>query len=84
MFRGGSAADPALGQCAPDPCQASREARQTNWDRLGSGLRNYPVMEVKLSGDVYAGTFGRGIYQVPAARADPRQAGARTVRDARR
>ena len=41
---------------------------QKNWARLGSGLPNCPVLDVKLSGDrktIYAATFGRGIYKMP-------------------
>src|SRR5215469_13214879 len=40
-----------------------------NWARLGSGLPNAPVLDLKLSSDgstIFAATFGRGIYQIPA------------------
>jgi hypothetical protein len=40
-----------------------------NWARLGSGLPNAPVFDLKFTGDgntIYAATFGRGIYQIPA------------------
>jgi hypothetical protein len=39
-----------------------------NWARLGTGLPNAPVLDLKLTGDgnaLYAATFGRGIYQIP-------------------
>ena len=39
-----------------------------NWARLGAGLPNAPVFDLKLTGDgnvLYAATFGRGIYQIP-------------------
>ena len=39
-----------------------------SWTRLGTGLPNAAVMDLKLTGDgqtIYAGTFGRGIYQIP-------------------
>ena len=39
-----------------------------NWARLGTGLPNAPVLDLKLTGDgntIYAATFGRGIYQIP-------------------
>jgi photosystem II stability/assembly factor-like uncharacterized protein len=42
---------------------------QKNWARLGSDLPNCPILDVKLSGDgstIFAATFGRGIYQMPA------------------
>jgi photosystem II stability/assembly factor-like uncharacterized protein len=42
--------------------------RKNNWARLGTGLPNAAVMDLKLSGDgktIYAATFGRGIYQMP-------------------
>jgi photosystem II stability/assembly factor-like uncharacterized protein len=41
---------------------------QRNWARLGTGLPNAAVMDLKLTGDgktIYAATFGRGIYQIP-------------------
>jgi photosystem II stability/assembly factor-like uncharacterized protein len=39
-----------------------------SWGRLGTGLPNAPVFDLKLTGDgktIYAATFGRGIYQIP-------------------
>ncbi|MBO0773926.1 MAG: hypothetical protein J2P35_20945, partial [Actinobacteria bacterium] len=42
---------------------------QKNWSRLGTGLPNAAILDLKLSGDgktIYAATFGRGIYQIPA------------------
>jgi hypothetical protein len=45
-----------------------RKNGQKNWARLGSGLPDAPVFDVKLSGDgktIYGATFGRGIYQIP-------------------
>ena len=39
-----------------------------SWARLGSGLPDAPVFDLKLTGDgktIYAATFGRGIYQIP-------------------
>ena len=44
-------------------------ALKKNWARLGNGLPNGPVLDLKLTGDgntIYAATFGRGIYQIPA------------------
>jgi hypothetical protein len=38
-----------------------------NWARLGIGLPNAPVLDLKLSGDgstIFAATFGRGIYKL--------------------
>jgi photosystem II stability/assembly factor-like uncharacterized protein len=43
--------------------------RKKNWARLGSGLPSAPVLDLKFTGDgstVYAATFGRGIYRIPA------------------
>ncbi len=40
-----------------------------NWARLGIGLPNAPVLDLKLAADgtIYAATFGRGIYRIPAS-----------------
>jgi hypothetical protein len=41
---------------------------KNNWARLGTGLPNAPVFDLKLTGDrsmIYAATFGRGIYKIP-------------------
>ena len=41
-----------------------------NWSRLGTGLPNTSVLDVKLTGDgqtLYAATFGRSVWQVPLA-----------------
>jgi hypothetical protein len=43
--------------------------RKKNWARLGSGLPSAPVLDLKFTGDgstIYAATFGRGIYRIPA------------------
>ncbi len=40
--------------------------RAGSWVRLGTGLPNAPVFDLKLTGNtIYAATFGRGIYQIP-------------------
>ncbi len=42
---------------------------EKNWKRLGTGLPNTPVLDVKLSGDrqtVYAATFGRSVWRLSA------------------
>jgi hypothetical protein len=42
--------------------------RKKNWARLGAGLPNAPVLDIKLTADrttLIAATFGRGIYQTP-------------------
>jgi len=39
-----------------------------NWARLGTGLPNTPVMDIKLTGDgqsIYAATFGRSVWRLP-------------------
>lgn len=39
-----------------------------NWARLGSGLPNTPVMDIKITGDgrtMYAATFGRSVWRLP-------------------
>jgi hypothetical protein len=44
------------------------ENGQTSWTRLGTGLPNAAVTDLKFSGDgntIYAATYGRGIYQIP-------------------
>ncbi|WP_203920756.1 WD40/YVTN/BNR-like repeat-containing protein [Rugosimonospora africana] len=43
-----------------------------NWARLGTGLPNCPIFDIKLTGDghtIDAATFGRGIYHLPAPQA---------------
>ena len=38
-----------------------------NWARLGDGLPNTSILDVKLSGDgktLYAATFGRSVWQL--------------------
>jgi photosystem II stability/assembly factor-like uncharacterized protein len=38
-----------------------------NWARLGTGLPNTPVMDIKITGDgqtMYAATFGRSVWQL--------------------
>jgi photosystem II stability/assembly factor-like uncharacterized protein len=40
----------------------------SQWGRLGSGLPNAPVFDLKVTGDgktLYAATFGRGVWQIP-------------------
>ena len=42
-----------------------------NWKAVGSGLPSTPVLDVKLTGDgstLYAATFGRSVWKVPALR----------------
>jgi hypothetical protein len=42
-----------------------------NWKRLGNGLPSTPVFDVKITGDgrtMYAGTFGRSVWQIPLSR----------------
>ena len=39
-----------------------------NWARMGGGLPNSPVLDVKLTGDgrtLYAATFGRSVWSIP-------------------
>lgn len=39
-----------------------------NWKRLGNGLPDTPVFDIKITGDhrtIYAATFGRSVWRIP-------------------
>ncbi|HEX6518729.1 MAG TPA: hypothetical protein VF070_01760 [Streptosporangiaceae bacterium] len=64
--RAGAGGQAGAGVRAGAGGRAGARAWAWAWARLGTGLPNAPVFDLKLTGNtIYAATFGRGIYQIP-------------------
>jgi len=53
---------------ATDPGVFYDKNGKQNWARVGRGLPETPVLDVKITGDdttLYAATFGRSVWSIP-------------------